>query len=121
MNTQRQHWEEVYTTKAPTEVSRYRPHLEISLGLIERLSAKRSAAMIDVGGGESTLVDDLLLRGYIDISVLDISPTAIEATRQRLGLAAEQIFLPERAPLTDSSGSTRTAGRWDCWQPSGGF
>lgn len=91
MNASRQHWEGVYTTKAPTEVSWYRPQLEISLALIKRVSANRSAAIIDIGGGESTLVDDLILCGYTDISVLDISQIAIEATRQRLGLPAEQV------------------------------
>ena len=54
------HWEKVYTTKAPDAVSWYRPHLETSLALIERAAAGCSASVIDVGGGESTLVDDLL-------------------------------------------------------------
>src|SRR5437879_2721066 len=58
------HWEKVYTTKAPDAVSWYRAHLETSLGLIERAADAHSASIIDVGGGESTLVDDLLLRGY---------------------------------------------------------
>ena len=57
------HWENVYTTKAPDQVSWYRPHLEMSLSLIERAAAGVSASIIDVGGGESTLVDDLLVRG----------------------------------------------------------
>ena len=58
------HWEKVYTTKAPESVSWYRAHLETSLVLIERTAVARSATIIDIGGGESTLVDDLLLRGY---------------------------------------------------------
>lgn len=87
----KQHWEEVYKTKAPTEVSWYRPHLETSLALIEGISANRTVAILDIGGGESTLVDDLILRGYTDISVLDISPTAIEVTKQRLGPVAERV------------------------------
>ena len=58
------HWETVFTTKAPDAVSWYRPHLEISLDLIERRVPERSASIIDVGAGESTLVDDLLVRGY---------------------------------------------------------
>ena len=91
MNMQRQHWDEVYTAKAATEVSWYRPHLEISLALIERFSVGRSEAVIDIGGGESTLVDDLILRGRTDISVLDIARTAIEATKQRLGPLAKQV------------------------------
>lgn len=84
------HWDKVYTTKAPDAVSWYRQHLETSLALIERAVPSRSASIIDVGGGESTLVDDLLRRGYENITVLDISQAAIEVTKSRLGLAAEQ-------------------------------
>jgi hypothetical protein len=52
------HWENIYATKAPNQVSWYRPHLEMSLSLIERAAGGVSASIIDVGGGESTLVDD---------------------------------------------------------------
>jgi 2-polyprenyl-3-methyl-5-hydroxy-6-metoxy-1,4-benzoquinol methylase len=81
----RSHWDAVYRAKAADTVSWYRPHLERSLALIQRVAPERSAAIIDVGGGESTLVDDLLAKGYGDITVLDISPTAIEVARKRLG------------------------------------
>ena len=83
------HWETVFSTKAPDTVSWYRPHLEVSLDLIERRTPGRSASIIDVGAGESTLVDDLLGRGYQQLTVLDVSTTAIEATKQRLGRSAE--------------------------------
>lgn len=79
------HWETVYQTKQPTEVSWYRPHLELSLQLIEEAAPNRDARVIDVGGGESTLVDDLLARGYQQPSVLDISSTALAVARARLG------------------------------------
>ena len=85
------HWEKVYTTKAPDQVSWYRAHLETSLALVERAAGGRSASIIDVGGGESTLVDDLLARGYEDITVLDISQTAIDVTRERLKADAERV------------------------------
>src|ERR1700687_803869 len=85
------HWENLYTTQATDQVSWYQPHLEMSLSLIERAAATPSASIIDVGGGESTLVDDLLARGYRNITVLDISQIAIDVTRKRLGLAAEQV------------------------------
>lgn len=85
------HWETVYTRKTPEAVSWYRPHLESSLDLIQRVAGGCSASIIDVGGGESTLVDDLLARGYENISVLDVSQTAIDVTKRRLGLAAERI------------------------------
>ena len=74
-------WEKVYQTKRPTEVSWYRPHLDISLELIEAAAGSRESLIIDVGGGESTLIDDLLARGYRDPSVLDISWEAEQNTR----------------------------------------
>jgi SAM-dependent methyltransferase len=79
------HWDAIYKNKSPDALSWYRPHLDKSLALIERAAANRSVSIIDIGGGEATLVDDLLARGYQDISVLDISPTAVAATRRRLG------------------------------------
>jgi ubiquinone/menaquinone biosynthesis C-methylase UbiE len=84
MNPQ-DHWEKVYTEKAPDAVSWYRPHLETSRGLIESLAPDKASAIIDVGGGESTLADDLLALGYQNITVLDISQTAVAANRKRLG------------------------------------
>jgi len=85
------HWEKVYKEKAPDTVSWYCPHLGTSLAIIERAAAGCSATVIDVGGGESTLVDDLHARGYENITVLDISQTAIDVNRKRLGNAAERV------------------------------
>lgn len=90
MDTQ-EHWEKIYKEKKPDAVSWYRPHLERSLELIEQGAGKTSASLIDVGGGASTLVDDLLGRGYQSITVFDISQTAIEASKARLGMAAERV------------------------------
>jgi SAM-dependent methyltransferase len=90
MSTQ-EHWEHIYAAKGPDQVSWYCPHLNASLELIERTSVSRNAAIIDVGGGESTLVDDLLARGYENISVLDISQTAIDASKKRFGRKAERV------------------------------
>ena len=91
----RTHWEKVYTTKAPDQVSWYREHLETSLALIIRsapdCSASISASIIDVGGGESTLVDDLLARGFGNVTVLDVSQSAIDITKKRLGQAAGRV------------------------------
>jgi 2-polyprenyl-3-methyl-5-hydroxy-6-metoxy-1,4-benzoquinol methylase len=85
------HWEKVYNTKAPNEVSWYQPHLETSLALIRRAAGANSAPIIDVGGGESTLVDDLLARGYQNITILDISQIAIDVTKKRLKELAEHV------------------------------
>lgn len=86
----RAHWDKIYGAKTDT-LSWYRPHLETSLALIERAAGGRSASIVDVGGGASTLVDDLLARGYRNLTVLDISPTALEVTKRRLGSAAEGV------------------------------
>jgi 2-polyprenyl-3-methyl-5-hydroxy-6-metoxy-1,4-benzoquinol methylase len=85
------HWENVYRTKAPEAVSWYRPHLDRSLSLIESAMPLRSAALIDVGGGESTLVDDLLARGYQNLAVLDISQIALAVTKARPGQNASMV------------------------------
>lgn len=85
------HWNKIYTQKAPDQVSWYRPHLDTSLALIEQVGVEPSASIIDVGAGESTLVDDLLARGYNNLTVLDISQTAVAACKKRLGDAAERV------------------------------
>lgn len=105
------HWEKIYTEKAPNAVSWYRPHLETSLELIERVAADRSSSIIDVGGGESTLADDLLARGYEDITVLDISRTAIDANRKRLGEDSERV----QWLVADITQSDLPPCRYDVW------
>src|SRR5467141_2885150 len=85
------HWEKVYKTKAPDAVSCYLPHLETSLALIERTGASLSSCIVDVGGGESTLADDLVSRGYHNVTVRDISGTAVNASQQRTSEAADHV------------------------------
>ena len=85
------HWEEVYRTRQPNEVSWYRPHLDVSLQLIEEAAPDHDAQIIDVGGGESTLVDDLLVRRYHNLSILDVSVTALDVAKQRLGASADTV------------------------------
>lgn len=106
-----QRWENVYGTKAPDQVSWFRPHLETSLGFIERAASGREARIIDVGGGESTLVDDLLTRGYGNITVLDISPTALEVTKKRLGELAGAIDWI----VADATKADFSANSYDIW------
>jgi SAM-dependent methyltransferase len=85
------HWENVYRNKQFDAVSWYAPHLSESLRLIQELCPDSTASIIDIGGGESTLVDDLLRYNYLDLSVLDISATAIDFTCQRLGPKAQDV------------------------------
>ena len=105
------HWEKVYATKAPDAVSWYRAHLETSLVLIERAAPDPSSSIIDVGGGESTLVDDLLARGYENITILDVSQTAMDVTKTRLGLAAEQVHWL----VADITEAQLEPGAYDVW------
>jgi len=79
------HWESIYETKEPTEVSWFQTHLQKSLALIDSANLNTDARIIDVGGGASTLVDDLLRKGFKDLTVLDISAKALEKTKERLG------------------------------------
>jgi SAM-dependent methyltransferase len=86
----RVHWENVYRTKSPDEVSWYRPHLENSLELIRRAAPGIDARIIDVGAGEATLVDDLIKLGYRNLYALDISSTAFDVSKARLGASANR-------------------------------
>lgn len=85
------HWEHVYETKAPDAVSWYAPHLDESLRYILRTSVGLDARIVDVGGGEATLVDDLLDAGYQHVSVLDLSSRALEVSQSRLGTRSAKV------------------------------
>jgi SAM-dependent methyltransferase len=85
------HWENVYQTKSSTEVSWYEPDPKQSLDLILEAAGEKLARIIDVGGGQSFLVDRLLDSGFKQVAVLDISNAAIEATKARLGERASRV------------------------------
>lgn len=87
----KKHWEQVYASKPRERLGWYQPHLRTSLEWIEELKLARDAPIIDVGGGASTLVDDLLDLGYQAISVLDISENALAAVKSRLGRNARRV------------------------------
>ena len=91
MTDQKSHWETVYRTKRPTDVSWYQREPTVSLELIRRGAPDTSARIIDVGGGASTLVDSLLRAGYSNVFVLDLSATALAETRTRLGDRASRV------------------------------
>ena len=89
--SEQEHWEAVHGQKPPDQASWYQPHLERSIQIIENARLPLNAAIIDVGGGASTLVDDLLARGYTHVTVLDLSATAIASARKRLGSRADLV------------------------------
>lgn len=87
----KEHWDSVYRTRGSEQVSWYRPHLDRSLAFLEATGLGRDARVIDVGGGASTFVDDLLDRGYTNVTVLDLSAAALDAAKGRLGSRASQV------------------------------
>lgn len=94
------HWSKVYREKAPSAVSWYQPEPAPSLRALDRLGADPVSPLIDIGGGVSNLVDGLLMRGWQDVTVIDIAAPALEAARVRLGEEAEKVHW-EVADITD--------------------
>lgn len=109
--TTKPHWENVYETKSAHEVSWYRPRLDVSLQLIDSVLTDPGSAIIDIGGGESTLVDDLIRSGRSDVTVLDISQAALDATKARLGASADSVSWISADITTVDLGF----GRYDLW------
>lgn len=112
----RQHWEKIYNSKQLSEVSWYQPAPAVSLAFLEELAVAKDAAIIDVGGGDSLLVDHLLEKGYSDITILDISSAAIDRAKKRLGVKAERVNwivsdITEFVPLR----------QYDCWHDRAAF
>ena len=85
------HWEQVYSTKATSSVSWFQEHALQSVQLIRQVGVSRGASVIDVGGGAATLVDDLLDEGYTNVTVLDLSEAALSAPKTRLGQRADDV------------------------------
>ncbi|MBB6372141.1 class I SAM-dependent methyltransferase [Chryseobacterium shigense] len=90
-DTNRKHWENVYETKNPDEVSWTQEKPETSLDFIRSFGLGKESKIIDIGGGDSNLVDFLLEEGYENITVLDISAKALEKAKERLGKKADQV------------------------------
>lgn len=112
MHDVKPHWEKIFTRKLSSEVSWYRPHLEISLQLITKANiTKSAAAIIDIGGGDSSLVDDLLDAGYQNLTVLDISEAALERSKARLGSRADSVTWLH----SDITQATLPPNSYDLW------
>jgi 2-polyprenyl-3-methyl-5-hydroxy-6-metoxy-1,4-benzoquinol methylase len=107
----RAHWQKVYKTRKPTEVSWYEPTAALSLDMIRRVAPDRSAAVIDVGGGASTLVDGLLADGYGHVTVLDVSGAALAEASARLAAEASRVTWLE-ANVLDTA---LPASAYDVW------
>jgi SAM-dependent methyltransferase len=85
------HWENVWQTKSPDKMSWYQPHLRLSMDWIEAAVLDRSSEIIDIGGGASTLVVDLLLAGFKNVTVLDISSVALTRSQECLATASSSV------------------------------
>ncbi len=91
MENKKQHWETVYTTKSADEVSWTQEVPQTSLDFIHEFKLPKTARIIDIGGGDSRLVDYLLQEGYENITVLDISESALQRAKHRLGASADRV------------------------------
>jgi 2-polyprenyl-3-methyl-5-hydroxy-6-metoxy-1,4-benzoquinol methylase len=91
MQNQKEHWENVYQTKQPEAVSWFQEHATQSLEIIRSVGSSLTTNVIDVGGGASTLVDDLLRSGLKNVSVLDLSERALDVARKRLGFGGSSV------------------------------
>jgi SAM-dependent methyltransferase len=107
----RDHWQKVYSGRAPTEVSWYRKHDPVSMKMIRKAAVPADAAIIDVGAGASTLVDDLLAAGYGNITLLDLSAAALAAAKSRLGPLSADLRWIE----ADVLGTALAKGAYDLW------
>lgn len=114
MTDARMHWEAVYGSRLDTAVSWHQPVPEPSLSLIKSTSVPLDAAIVDIGGGASRLVDALLADGFSDITVLDVSKAALDAAQRRL----EHIVRPQRHVewiVADVTTWEHTLHRYDVW------
>jgi SAM-dependent methyltransferase len=105
------HWQKIYQTKAADAVSWYRRHLDVSLEMLELAGLSADSQVIDIGGGASTLVDDLLDRGLGHVHILDVSEEALAIARRRLGDRAREVHWY----VTDILRAVLPAGGFDLW------
>ena len=105
------HWEHIYGTKSPDQVSWFEPDAALSLALIHRIAPTRAEAIIDVGAGAAVLVDGLLSSGYRQITVLDLSAAALAHAQRRLGDSARSVHWQE-ADVLDAALPARAFDVW---------
>ena len=115
MNT-KDHWERVFTGKQAHELSWYQQSPLQSLVLLKQLQVPKTAAIIDIGAGDSFFVDLLLKKGYSNITVLDISATAIDKARQRLGKKAARVSW-----IVSDILDFKSTAKFDCWHDRAAF
>jgi len=112
----KKHWETIYQTKELKDVSWFQPTPETSLSFLKQFNIPTTAKIIDIGGGDSFLVDDLLDLGYQDITVLDISAAALDKAKQRLGNRANKIKW-----IVEDASTFRPTEKYDFWHDRAAF
>jgi Methylase involved in ubiquinone/menaquinone biosynthesis len=111
MTSSARHWERIYGSQRPEQVSWFRPHLNVSIALLLSAGLNPRSRVIDIGGGASTFVDDLLDRRVEHVTVLDISAAALQAVRDRLGERAARV----QWIVSDVSAADLDADSIDLW------
>lgn len=112
----KQHWENIYQTKQLNEVSWYQAIPETSLDFIKQFNVPLTAKIIDIGGGDSFLVDSLLDLGYQNVTVLDISAAAIERAKNRLGKKAANVKW-----IVADAANFKPTEKYDFWHDRAAF
>ncbi len=112
----KKHWENIYQTKELKDVSWFQPTPETSLDFVKQFNVPTTAKVIDIGGGDSFLVDNLLDLGYQDISVLDISAAAIDRAKQRLGDKAKNVKW-----IVADAATFKPTEKYDFWHDRAAF
>lgn len=116
MSDRTAHWQNVYATKGETEVSWFQDCPAISLEMIRAANPDRAAAIIDIGGGASRLVDALLHDGYRNLAVLDLSANALDIAKKRIGATASTVDW-----IVADATTWRPAKTWDVWHDRAAF
>ena len=112
----KKHWENIYQTKDLKDVSWFQPTPETSLDFFKQFNVPTTAKVIDIGGGDSFLVDHLLNLGYKDISVLDISTAAINKAKKRLGAKAKNVKW-----IVADAATFKPTEKYDFWHDRAAF
>lgn len=114
--TAKEHWENIYSTKQANEVSWFQNYPKTSMEFVELFHIAKDAAVIDIGGGDSCLVDALIEKGFTDVTVLDISANAIERAKKRLGEKAASVKW-----IVSDINDFVPVGQYDFWHDRAAF
>jgi 2-polyprenyl-3-methyl-5-hydroxy-6-metoxy-1,4-benzoquinol methylase len=116
MEDKKTHWENVFESKAETEVSWYQKKPQTSIDFVAKFNLPKEAKIIDIGGGDSYFIDALLELGYTDLTLLDISAKAIEKLKNRLGEKSKNVTF-----IVSDVIDFEANGKFDFWHDRASF